>query len=187
MYACICEVAPEAKRHTLESIVEPISTLLEPHILYPLPPHQQHLSSPPLPPTFTPEGRQCVWPCVRTLRGSLQKLVVSDGSEFVKCWGMFEIDRYFCVCMCVFAAQRSRIRRYRDDFVFSCPNVDFTPPAFCGCFSKRPMISCVSCAVKFSLDKKCFLFVPQDQMIQTLFWNTLLMNQRKSSTVPVGH
>ena len=124
MYACMCEVAPEAKRHTLESIVEPISTLLEPHILCPLPPHQQHLSSPPLPPTFTPEGRQRVWPCVRTLRGSLQKLVVSDGSEFVKCWGMCEIDRYFCVCVyvcvCSTAFEDQEIQRWLCVFLSKC-------------------------------------------------------------------
>lgn len=116
-----------------------------------------------LPSHLCPRGMRWAWPCVGVLRVSLQILVVLHGSKFVRCWGMFKMDRYdiVCVCVCVnlssTTSEDQEIERWLYFFLSKCR---FHAALVYGCFSKGPVISCVSCAVKFSLK-----FIPRDQTL----------------------
>lgn len=110
---CMCEDDSEAECHKPESIVKPIYHQSVAHILYP--PHSalRHINSIfrcwlTLPPR--PRGMRWAWPHVCILRTSLQILVVLHGSKFVRCWGMFKMDRYYIVCVCVYKPQQHNIR-----------------------------------------------------------------------------
>lgn len=138
---------------------------------------QQHLSSPAHPPTFTPEGGSVcdsVCDCVFYLQDCTLK--TDGGFGRVKVSGTLRplsdelIVKTVCACVCVCHSSTTwedqEVQRGLCVFLSKCR---FHSTLVCGCFSWRPVISCVSCAVKFSRNKGCFFVIfPTDQTLLAL-------------------